>query len=173
MNDIQQEIFDWATEDLPSGVKIDDHLLIFSAMTLRTSPPHQEGFESLPVGGFVSQGSRRSPPHQEGFESLPAGGFVSQGSRRSPPHQEGIESLPEGGFASRARAQGSRRPPTRQEGYLPPREVALVHGGHNPITPQSKTTSRPPAPRCMFLTEVTSMLGGSVTQRYQRTVAEG
>ena len=111
LNDIQQEIFDWATEDLPSGVKIDDHLLIFSAMTLRTSPPHQEGFESLPAGGFVSQGSRRSPPHQEGIESLPAGGF-----------------------ASRARAQGSRRPPTRQEGYLPPREVALVHGGHNPIT---------------------------------------
>ena len=134
MNDIQQEIFDWATEDLPSGVKKDDHLLIFSAMTLRTSPPHQEGFESLPAGGFVSQGSRRSPPHQEGIESLPAGGF-----------------------ASRARAQGSRRPPTRQEGYLPPREVALMHGGQNPITPQSKTTSRPPAPRCMFLTEVTSM----------------
>ena len=32
-----------------------------------------------------------------------------------------------------------------------------MHGGQNPITPQSKTTSRPPAPRCMFLTEVTSM----------------
>ena len=110
---------------------------------------------------------RTSPPHQEGFESLPAGGFVSQGSRRSPPHQEGIESLPAGGFASRARAQGSRRPPTRQEGYLPPREVALVHGGQNPITPQSKTTSRPPAPRCMFLTEVTSMVsvGGSTSNR--------
>ena len=30
LNDIQQEIFDWATENLPSGVKIDDHLLIFS-----------------------------------------------------------------------------------------------------------------------------------------------
>ncbi len=105
----------------------------------------------------MSQGSRRSPPHQEGIESLPAGGFASQGSRPSPPCQEGIESLPAGGFASRARAQGSRRPPTRQEGYLPPREVALVHGGQNPITPQSKTTSRPPAPRCMFLTEVTSM----------------
>ena len=107
LNDIQQEIFDWATEDLPSGVKIDHYLLIFSAMTLRTSPPHQEGFESLPAGGFVSQGSRRSPPHQEGFESLPVGGFVSQ---------------------------GSRRPPTGQEGYLPLREVALMHGGQNPIT---------------------------------------
>ena len=103
---------EWATEDLlASSVKIEDYLWILSAVTLRTSPPHQEGFESLPAGGFVSQGSRRSPPHQEGIESLPAGGF-----------------------ASRARAQGSRRPPTRQEGYLPPREVALVHGGQNPIT---------------------------------------
>ena len=115
-------------------MKIDDYLSIFSAVTLRTSPPHQEGFESLPAGGFVSQGSRRSPPCQEGIESLPMGGFVSQGSRRSPPRREGIESLPAGGFASRAQAQGSRRPPTRQEGYLPPREVALMHGGHNPIT---------------------------------------
>ena len=105
-------IFEWATEDLQaSSVKIEDYLWILSAVTLRTSPPHQEGFESLPAGGFVSQGSRRSPPHQEGFESLPAGGF-----------------------ASRARAQGSRRPPTRQEGYLPLREVALMHGGQNPIT---------------------------------------
>ena len=77
---------------------------------------------------------RTSPPHQEGTRSLPAGGFVSQGFRHSPPHQEGIGSLPAGGFASRARAGGSRRSPTRQEGYLPPREVALVHGGHNPIT---------------------------------------
>ena len=105
-------IFEWATEDLPaSSVKIEDYLWILSAVTLRTSPPHQEGFESLPAGGFVSQGSRRSPPHQEGIESLPAGGFVS-----------------------RARAQGSRRPPTRQEGHLPPREVSLPPGGQNPNT---------------------------------------
>ena len=120
----QQEIFEWA---IASSVKIDDHLWIFSALTLRTSPPSQEGIESLPAGGFASQGSRPSPPCQEGIESLPASGF-----------------------ASRARAKGFRRPPTRQEGYLPPREVALVHGGHNPITPQSKTTSDPPAPRYMF-----------------------
>ena len=108
---------------------------------------------------------RTSPPHQEGTRSLPAGGFVSQGFRHSPPHQEGIGSLPAGGFASRARAGGSRRSPTRQEGYLPPREVALVHGGHNPITPQSKTISLPPArrpaPSSIFLTEVTSMAGGT------------
>ena len=119
--------------------KLKDFLWITSAVTLRTSPPHQEGTRSLPAGGFVSQGFRHSPPHQEGIGSLPAGGF-----------------------ASRARAGGSRRSPTRQEGYLPPREVALVHGGHNPITPQSKTISLPPArrpaPSSIFLTEVTSMV---------------
>ena len=41
-----------------------------------------------------------------------------------------------------------------------------MHGGHNPITPQSKTislpTARRPAPSSIFLTEVTSMadIGG-------------
>ena len=84
-----------------------------------------------------------SPPHQEGTRSLPAGGFVSQGFRHSPPNQEEIGSLPAGGFASRARAGGSRRSPTRQEGYLPPREVALVYGGHNPIPLEYQIT--PPA----------------------------
>ena len=41
------------------------------------------------------------------------------------------------------------------------REVALVHGGQNPITPQSKTIFLPPARHParsnIFLTEVTSM----------------
>ena len=96
-------LFEWATYvEIPSNVKINDFLWIKSAVTLRPSPPHQEGTRSLPVGGFVSQGFRLSPPHQEGTGSLPAGGF-----------------------ASRARARGSRHSPTRQEGYLPPREVAL------------------------------------------------
>ena len=71
-------LFEWAIYvEIPSNVKINDFLWIKSAVTLRPSPPHQEGTKSLPVGGFVSQGFRHSPPHQEGTGSLPAGGFAS------------------------------------------------------------------------------------------------
>ena len=134
-------------------------------MKIMVSPEIYDKIKRFSVNNKCSDLAHLTP-HQEGTRSLPAGGFVSQGFRHSPPHQEGIGSLPAGGFASRARARGSRRPPTRQEGYLPPREVALVHGGHNPITPQSKTISLPPArrpaPSSIFLTEVTSMGGGSL-----------
>ena len=73
--------------------------------------------------------------------------FSSVSLRSKPPCQEGSGSLPVGGFA----AQGSRTSPTHQEGYLPPRGVALMHGGQIPITPQSKTNSLlPPATQYVF-----------------------
>ena len=64
---ICREKFQWDAWhiELPSNVKIKDFLWIKSPVTLRPSPPHQEGTRSLPVGGFVSQGFRCSPPHQE------------------------------------------------------------------------------------------------------------
>ena len=105
-------------------MKIYDFQQVFSSVSLRSKPPCQEGSGSLPVGGFAAQALRTKPPCQEGSGSLPVGGFAAQGSRTSPTHQEG---------------------------YLPPRGVALMHGGQIPITPQSKTNSLlPPATQYVF-----------------------
>ena len=84
-------------------------------------------------------------------------GFGGKPPAANPPARRASDPSQWVGFGG----ERSHTSPTGQEGYLPPRGVALMHGGQRPITPQSKTNSLLPPSHSMFLTEVTSMPLGS------------